>query len=891
MSLDNEPCVTKPCGWEIPKAKERTAGHWQEIGLERLADLNGNKGHAMIPAHLAGGIKSADCVAMQLLVLDFDHGCTFAQIRKRCDGMGLKIAYAYHTFSSSADKEKFRVVFICEEVIEDLFIIKAVLKMLHRIFPECDHSCKNPDRMFFGGKELIYIDLSARIALVQLFSPLMEALDTGKHFSENLRRFASEAKIFLAGRHLAMGEVKDMDVILGGNMDPAVIHKTGGSTKSPFFIAERVEHGERVHQSNMCDKGKKGKKKKIRPQKGSTQCRLLDDFRSGKQLDHDTRFAIYTNLINIHGGERYFFKVTGRFYGEDTYQKWKKSTKYTGDYHPKRCSPEFCPYYGICEHEGTIVETLSMDRQVYLRKETYVSIDEAEACLRENLERALQSMDTGIHLIRAQTGLGKTKEYIRLVTEYSEDRFLIALPTNNLKEEVKDRLVFHGVPENEIFMTASVHGNALIPPEIQARISRMHNQGIHDMTKEIIWAYYAKIRAEPFQKKAVEEECEKILAGIKRVGEERVIVTTHACLAQLEKDFLKDYTVIIDEDFLQLFVFNRMYRVSVKCLEKLVEIRTGMYPDTAAMVLSAKEGRYERMDPAGYGMPLTKEELEGLGQLREDDNINDLIYAGAFVKMKDEDAGEEIIKYFCPLKMPEMKYIILSATFDHEIYRKYFAGQMKVHTYSEKKAAYRGKLEQYTYHSLGRKDLSEKEQVFSVAKEMAGDPELDIITFKSFEQETEEGLNVAGIHFGNSTGLNGLEGCDLAVIGTPYRVEEYYKLIACYLGADVNREGDKRPALRRVEYKGNSFLVTTYKDPLLRSVQLYSIESELEQCVGRARLLRQDCSVYVFSCFPCEQARIHIKNYLQDYQAGVQEGSQRKELFHRSRQSFAGQGM
>ena len=134
--------------------------------------------------------------------------------------------------------------------------------MLHRIFPECDHSCKNPDRMFFGGKELIYIDLSARIALVQLFSPLMEALDTGKHFSENLRRFASEAKIFLAGRHLAMGEVKDMDVILGGNMDPAVIHKTGGSTKSPFFIAERAEHGERVHQSNMCDKGKKRKKRK-----------------------------------------------------------------------------------------------------------------------------------------------------------------------------------------------------------------------------------------------------------------------------------------------------------------------------------------------------------------------------------------------------------------------------------------------------------------------------------------------------------------------------------------------------------------------------------------------------------------------------------------------------
>lgn len=182
VSLDNESCVTKPCGWEIPKIKGRAAGRWQEIGLEKLADLNGNKGHAMIPAHLNGGIKSADCVAMQLLVLDFDHGCTFAQIKKRCDCMGLKMTYAYHTLSSTADEEKFRVVFVCEEVIEDLFIITAVLKILHRIFPECDHSCKNPDRMFFGGKELIYIDPSARIALVQLFFRSWKRLTLGSIF-------------------------------------------------------------------------------------------------------------------------------------------------------------------------------------------------------------------------------------------------------------------------------------------------------------------------------------------------------------------------------------------------------------------------------------------------------------------------------------------------------------------------------------------------------------------------------------------------------------------------------------------------------------------------------------------------------------------------------------
>ncbi len=879
VSVDNESFRTKPSGREIPAVKRRTVGQWQEIGLERLADLNGNKGHAVIPAHLVGGISTTNCVEMQLLVLDFDHGCTFAQIKKRCDDMGLRIAYAYHTFSSSVSKEKFRVVFVCEEVVEDLFIIKAVLKMLHRIFPECDHSCKNPDRLFFGGKGLIYIDSAARIALVQLFSPLMQALDIGKHFAENLRRFASETKISLIGRHLAMGEVKDMDAILGENVDTAVIHKTGESTQSPFFIAERVDNEERVHQGSTCGKRKRGKKKKIRMQKDGTQCQLLDDFRSGKRLGHDERFAIYTNLINMHGGEKEFLKVTARYYGEVAYQKWKKDTKYTGDYHPKRCSPEFCPYFDICEHEGTIIDTLFMDRQVHLRKEEYVSVDEAERCLRENLHNAFRSADKGIHLIKAQTGLGKTREYVRLAAEHPEGRFLIALPTNALKEEVRDRLVGKGIPEREIFMTASVHGNAFIPPEIQARISRMHNRGIHNMTKEIIREYYEKIRADPLNRKAVEEECERILTGIKGVKDERVIVTTHAYLAQLEKDFLKNYTVVIDEDFLQLLIFNRIYKASVKCLDELAKRGLNIYSNAAAMVLQEGDKIYKKMRPVRSGMPLTKEELERLGSIQPDDNVNDLIHAGAFVRMKDEDSEEEIVRYFCPLDMPEMKYIVLSATFDYEIYRKYFSGQMEVHIYPEKKAAYRGRLEQHTYHSLGRKDLSEKEQIFSIAKKMAGKPELDIITFKKFEVDGSENSNSAGIHFGNSTGLNGLEGCDIAVIGTPYRVEEYYKLIACYLGADVNQEGDKRPSLRRVRYKGNSFLITTYKNALLQEVQLYSIESELEQCVGRARLLRQDCSVYLFSGFPCEQAKIQIRNYLQDYEAGVKESSHRKNYF------------
>lgn len=86
--------------------------------------------------------------------------------------------------------------------------------------------------------------------------------------------------------------------------------------------------------------------------------------------------------------------------------------------------------------------------------------------------------------------------------------------------------------------------------------------------------------------------------------------------------------------------------------------------------------------------------------------------------------------------------------------------------------------------------------------------------------------------------------------------------MAHYLGVDANRKEDFRPHRQRIEYNGYSFLYTTYKNELLREIQAYSISSELEQAIGRARLLREDCTVFLFSSFPCEQAQIHEKDYL-----------------------------
>ena len=103
-----------------------------------------------------------------------------------------------------------------------------------------------------------------------------------------------------------------------------------------------------------------------------------------------------------------------------------------------------------------------------------------------------------------------------------------------------------------------------------------------------------------------------------------------------------------------------------------------------------------------------------------------------------------------------------------------------------------------------------------------------------------------------------MKGENIDVIGTPHQPEWIYKLFAYSLGYDVD---DRLKPNTQVEHNGFRFYFMTYTDKLLRAIQFYIIESELEQAVGRARLLRCDCVVNLFSDFPLRQATLKEAKY------------------------------
>lgn len=73
------------------------------------------------------------------------------------------------------------------------------------------------------------------------------------------------------------------------------------------------------------------------------------------------------------------------------------------------------------------------------------------------------------------------------------------------------------------------------------------------------------------------------------------------------------------------------------------------------------------------------------------------------------------------------------------------------------------------------------------------------------------------------------------------------------MSADISISGEKmRPML--VQYNGYEFYCNTFDNEALRTIHFWVLESNIEQAVGRARLLRNDCDVKVFVRFPVAQA-------------------------------------
>ena len=166
--------------------------------------------------------------------------------------------------------------------------------------------------------------------------------------------------------------------------------------------------------------------------------------------------------------------------------------------------------------------------------------------------------------------------------------------------------------------------------------------------------------------------------------------------------------------------------------------------------------------------------------------------------------------------------------------------------------ALKGNLYQVTERSVSMGKLKEnKNDLIEWIEELTEG--LTKITYKKFI-DTFENCD-KDIYFGNEMGFDGLKGQDLAVIGTPQASRK--DILLSFVAAGYSLEGkDCDMSNQTCFYNGCRFPFFTFKDEILKSFHFEMINEKLVQAVGRARLLRYNCTVLVISNFPLSQSQL-----------------------------------
>ena len=201
------------------------------------------------------------------------------------------------------------------------------------ISPEADSSCyKDPSKIYYGGKKLIYFDDAIpTINIESVFRNSTENMRDkhGKnHYKERLAKFSKETGISLTKglpditvgyddptEHL--GAIKNKDN--GKNSPSAIIYENniianGENFPTMYYCINFIDStsdsyvGESLGKTDDVDK----EYKKHKPYRLSTldkmrdKCRLYKEFYVGKNKSHDELFGIATNMIQVETGPKEF---------------------------------------------------------------------------------------------------------------------------------------------------------------------------------------------------------------------------------------------------------------------------------------------------------------------------------------------------------------------------------------------------------------------------------------------------------------------------------------------------------------------------------------------------------------------------------------------------------
>lgn len=907
LNLDKVENYSKPndsiktIQWKLGTAKTT-------VTVEELAYWLHNG--ATMKAAALNGAKNVDWESQEVFALDFDNGpkdvekfgiITIDYILERCEAYNIRPAFYYTSFSHQTEKDnfvdKFRLVFISDIKVTDIRVRNVIQMALMNIFPECDKACKDLSRVFYGSKQgAVALDYDATINtldVVQAMVSYIQANNTSSTSAKMLKAYCQTVGLNMVN---GLPDVKEYDDENGPNECNLInniitLHANGPKISLNFNIAE----GAYKIQVDSTDGKAKGPKVAVDATK--TKRRLIERFDFDKLEEkcllyngfvnqsywpnHTEVMHIAQNLCSIKGGQKRYDEAIDKF-GYTQSEAWNKKNSFSYyakmEYAPSRCTNDTCPFRGECANTGR-----NMHHAVDMKKNNIRRIEEEKGRMEieegyENTQMAIregfnETRKGKMNIVISPTGIGKSTMLQTLATEDPEsfNNTIVAFPNHKLLNEQVEKLStylpnllyvheveFDEKNERDMQVKAKFNGFQAIGNYKEAR------KTLEEYVQELIST--ANSSSDIEVKKALNNKVINIndyLDLSKEVQQtNRPIFCTHKRLTLIKNP--KVERIIIDEDIVnttvQMFtltateVATARNRAEEYNLKNLYAQLDGLYN-----FLKRVETTAATVVPYDLGLAnVNAKELKTLlSYYTPSFNVADALTIKAGIKSVDG-----VITVYKTHELPHLPITVLSATANETVYRALFK-DFDIEVTRVEDVEHNGEVIVH-YGGMSRNYLNQSfdKAVARIREEAPG--VTNMVTFKSFSSKfNKEGFNVI-CNYGASTGIDAYGGQDLVVVGTPHVNAVVYMIYAHVCGIDKAIVMDLE--FVNVRRNGFEFTFSTFNSndlsktgELIREIQFYLIESELIQAVGRARVLRNNCTVHLFSNLPLKGAKIYGK--------------------------------
>ena len=800
----------KPTDKDVPEiTKSLTTVDDDFNNLLQCVSNNGNTFCPSVIERVAGVFSQDGFKESEIVCLDFDNEDAFNKklvegyltpdqfINLSINEYGLFPSYLYETFSSKPDHFKFRVVYMLPYIIKDINRYKEILKQLMFLFPTCDEKCKNVNRLFFGSNKGLYYQDTLTMLNFELLQNNCEV-----KLKEKYKQHSSE--------HIGEICVTVYKNTIDANKDLPVL--------SNFNDIKQLQ----------------------------LVCPAFKDILEGKDFNHDIKWRILTNVITMPRIEALYKKALSLHSSRDwnTTAKAIEKSKYFKEHGPTYCSPT-CPYYSQCDITKTInmrVRNKIKGEYIKMKDETvYKELEDVRQQIRKTIETIVSNKDGKIHVINSQCGVGKTYalKNLRDIT--------LAFDRHETKETIHQE---HFKYVQNLMITPR---QPELPPDIQKRVNDYYNMGAFKSADSLI-----------VQHANAPEGIEYVES--RRIPLKGTVLTTHAKIFHNETE---NDTIVFDEDPINEMIQIDEVKVSdllnfidyLKLLnnDSLFQYFKQFYQDKN---ISGKGGKL--IIPAKHIAFEIKEVVDIFEAFNKNNtNSSNLV---KLLSAVNYFVTHEKVVFVSKRELPKNKTIIICSATISKLYAEYlFDSRLVWHETDQVK--YKGNILQYVDKSFSKTQTTIREGLNKLGnekrsgynKEVIDDIKsngLPTITFKDRSKLFNDSNEVP--YFGAVTGLNDLIGKNINVVGTPRLPSYVVSLIASMFTHNINDQSDEA---KSIEIVINNFKFTylTYTNPILQAIDLNYTSSQLEQAVGRSRLINNDCNVNVFSHYPVKQTNIVSK--------------------------------